>query len=234
MRTAPFKKPAMIVLAVAMLFGCARKNTDDEVEGMAVRFKDPDLERAVRAELGRPKGTVAAEQLAGITSLEAPGAGIADLAGLQYCTGLTLIDLSGNRIVDISPLSGLGKLATLRLAENRIQDVSPLVGLVQLVELDLSGNDLAGAKPLFGLSRVASLNLSDNALVEVSFTSHLLELTELNLANNALTDIAPLVKNAGRGGLGEGDVVDLTGNPLGEDAMAAIESLRATGVEVRY
>jgi len=64
----------------------------------------------------------------------------------------------------------------------------------------------------------------------------LTNLTELDLRFNEIEDISPLVENSKNGGLGEGDLVWLTGNPLdlrpGSQACADIQALRENGVEV--
>ena len=45
---------------------------------------------------------------------------------------------------------------------------------------------------------------------------HIMKHIRLNLWNNKITDILPLVKNSG---LGKGDFVGLTGNPLNEKSV---------------
>jgi hypothetical protein len=54
----------------------------------------------------------------------------------------------------------------------------------------------------------------------------------LSLYNNHISDISPLVDNTG---LGEGDWVDLRGNPLSEQSINEyIPALEARGVQVYY
>ena len=57
-------------------------------------------------------------------------------------------------------------------------------------------------------------------------------LTELDLSGNSITDISPLVANTG---LGEGDFVNLDGNPLNDTSLNThIPTLRSRGVEVSW
>ena len=92
----------------------------------AVNFPDPNLERAVRYAVDKPKGRIYAPDLEGLTSLSATSQYITNLTGLQYCVNLAKLDLSENQIPDISPLASLTNLTELRLGYNQISDVSPL------------------------------------------------------------------------------------------------------------
>ena len=125
-------------------------------------------------------------------------------------TSLTELDLSNNEISDPSPLSGLTSLTTLELNGNRIIELGPLSDLPSLTTLDLYANRIAELGPLSGLT----------------------SLTALYLGPNEISDVSPLVAN---GGLGDGDVVDLRWNPLGETAREEhIPALLQRGVEVRF
>ena len=54
----------------------------------------------------------------------------------------------------------------------------------------------------------------------------LTNLTVINLQDNDISDISALVSN---GGLADGDLVYLFGNPLSSQALANVEVLRARG-----
>jgi len=54
----------------------------------------------------------------------------------------------------------------------------------------------------------------------------------LGLANNQIVDISPLVNNSG---IGQGDAIDLKGNPLNDEAYNIhIPALWERGVQVLY
>ena len=93
---------------------------------------------------------------------------------------------------------------------NQINDVSPLSNLTELNELYINNNRIQDISPLAGLTKIGRLILS----------------------NNQISDIQPLVSNSG---VGEGDEVDLTGNPLNDDAYDVhIPELRKRGVKLRF
>ena len=179
-----------------------------------VCIPDPGLEELIREAIDKPYGPIYVEDLEGLTILDAglnaPGRGIADLTGLEYCTDLESLHLWSNEITDIAPLSQLVNLESLNLGGNEITDLSPLSQLVNLEELDLRWNEITDLSPL----------------------SHLVNLWSLNLSSNEITDIAPLVLNSG---LSEGDMVYLTGNPLSRKSIKVyIPQLEERGVIVKW
>lgn len=94
-------------------------------------------------------------------------------------------------------MAGLIEVTDLRLRRNRIVDISPLRGLRLLRILELRSNRIAGIAALEWLTELERLVLSDNQIV----------------------DLAPLAANEG---LGDGDRIDLRGNPLSEDSLETV------------
>ena len=179
---------------------------------------------------------------------------IEDLSPLARLTALEVLDLGSNVVEDISPLSGLTVLKGLSLWRNAVRDLSPLAGLTALQVLDVGSNavdDISALSelavlevlslrdnavddlsPLVRLSSLGTLYLEANVIVNISPLAGLTNLTALYLGNNAVEDVSPLVDNAG---LGDGDFVSLTGNPLnGESTGVHIPALEARGVEVEF
>jgi hypothetical protein len=113
-----------------------------------VFLRDPNLERAVRAELGQPLGLLGQADLARLVTLDAANMGIRDLSGLEYCTNLAWLDLDTNEISDITPLSNLSNLRTLNLDSNQIFDIEPLASLINLKQVSLFDNQIADIRPL--------------------------------------------------------------------------------------
>ena len=139
---------------------------------------DAPLEKAVRERLGIPEGPVYASDLAGLTSLEASGSGVADIRGLEYCTGLTELDLSFNRISDISPLvrdEGLGAGDVVYLSGNPLSPVSVSIYIPQLkargVIVDYGRSSIAaGASHTVGLKSdgtVVAVGRNDKGQINV-------------------------------------------------------------------
>ena len=171
--------------------------------------------------------------LSGLTALERlylDNNQISDISPLSGLTALELLGLGQNQISDISPLSGLTALQSLNLGQNSISDASPLSGLTALEWLNLSQNSISDASPLSGLTALEWLNLSQNSISDASPLSGLTALEWLSLDNNQISNIRPLVSNAGLGG---GDFLWLSDNPLrGDRACSHVRALEGRGVAV--
>ena len=176
-----------------------------------VNIPDPNLRNAIEQFLGKARGAIiTADEMAWLTGLDATNKNITNLIGLEAATQLTYLDLRYNSISDISPLAGLTNLTVLELGQNNIRDISPLAGLTNLT----------------------ALNLWDNFLSDISPLARLTNLTQLGLDNNFISDISTLVANTG---LGNGDEVNVQGNPLSPLSLNSyIPILQSRGVTVEF
>ncbi len=155
---------------------------------------------------------------------------IADVSPLAPLTNLEWLDLFYNQIADVSPLVALTNLEWLDLFYNPIADVSPLAPLTNLEWLRLSRNQIADVSPLVALTNLRVLRLSNNQIADVSPLATLTNLRTLVLHANQIEDISPLIANTG---LGKGDYVSLSSNPLSDQARTEqIPALKARGVSV--
>ena len=198
-----------------------------------VDIPDSNLRTAIEKALRKASGvTITTEDMANLTVLRALFANISDLTGLEHATNLTLLNLPDNSISDISPLAGLNNLAELYLSDNSISDLSPLKGLNNLIWLELHNNSISDLSPLKGLNNLIWLELSDNSISDISPVAGLINLIELSLENNSISDISPLVANAG---LGSGDTVDVSENPLNSQSINThIPTLQSRGVNISF
>ena len=220
-----------------------------------VDIPDPNLRTAIEKALGKASSdTITTADMKRLTDLEAPNANITDLTGLEHATNLTLLDLDNNSISDISPLTGLTQLTvlflgnnsisdispltgltnlkTLVLENNSISDISPLAGLTNLTQLRLYINSISDISPLAGLTQLTSLGLGRNNISDISPLAGLTNLTTLTLWTNSISDLSPLVANTG---LGEGDRIDVSENPLNSASINThIPALQSRGVEVYF
>ncbi len=130
-----------------------------------------------------------------------------------YCTpiaGEPSMDASSRNISDLRGLEYMPLLSTLYLNDNLLTGIGPVSHLILMETLVLNDNAISSLAPLQGLS----------------------QLTWLNAANNQVTDLSPLVANAS---FASGDTVDVTGNPLSNDAFfSQIPTLTFRGVDVIY
>ena len=176
-----------------------------------VVFADTVIDRLVRAVLDNQNEPIFASDLigdGGVTELRSELALIEDLGGIEFLLDLEVLELPNNIISDLSALSGLRNLRTLDLSGNAITDISALENVTSLVNLDLADNGIEDLTPLAGL----------------------VNLNTLSLQNNDIRDLSSFVNN---GGLGSGDLITLTGNPLNQDSLCVvIPPLEARGAMV--
>ena len=153
---------------------------------------------------------------------------ISDISPLTGLTNLTTLSIGQNSISDISAVAGLINLTWLGLTGNSISDISPLTGLTNLTDLFLSGNSISDLSAVAGLIKLTDLDLSGNSISDISPLTELTNLTTLHLSGNSISDISPLVANTG---LGEGDTVDVSANPLNDASINVhLPALRSRGV----
>jgi Leucine-rich repeat (LRR) protein len=184
-----------------------------------VMFPDKNLEAALRALVFEKKANMDElndDDLRKISTLEAKGRKIQNLAGLEKCTNLLLLDLSNNEITDLAPIKGLTSLQSLSLAHNKIADVTPLMELNKLQYLELSGNEIRALQPLSAMTKLSALYLAENKIVELAPLAGLAGLSSLDLAKNQVTDIKPL------GGIARFSVLKLSDNAI-EDITPATQ-----------
>ena len=174
-----------------------------------IDLPDPNLRAAVATALGKlSSAPIVRGNMATLTRLNARNANISDLTGLEGATNLRTLNLGNNSVSNISSVSGLTNLTVLSLWVNNISDISPVAELTKLTVLDLGIN-----------------NISD-----ISAVSGLTNLQWLGLRGNNISDISPLAANTG---LGNGDTVDVQGNPLSYLSIHThIPTLQSRGVTV--
>ena len=204
---------------------------------------DANLRAAIKTTLGKASDeTITGFEMAFLSELEAPNSNISDLTGLELATNLTLLDLgymavdgfvrNSNSISDLSPLSNLTGLRTLDLYNTDISDITLLSDLTSLEGLILSSNDISDVSALSGLTSLRYLYLYNTSISDVSALSGLTKLELLYLRNNSISDLSPLVANTG---LGRGDEINVTKNPLSATSINThIPALQGRGVNVLF
>ena len=132
-----------------------------------------------------------------------------------------------------SILRGYIERLTLLDARNaNITDLTGLEGATNLTTLGLGNNSISGISAVAGLTKLRWLNLDNNSVSDISAVSGLPNLTLLSLRWNNISDLSLLVANTG---LGNGDEVDVKGNPLSYQSIHThIPALERKGVTVRF
>jgi Leucine-rich repeat (LRR) protein len=202
----------------------------------AVFFRDPVLEAVIRSAIAGqrlgPTNWVYDAELASLSELRLSLVGLSHVAGLGAASSLATLDAGGNSLQSLVDLAGCTSLQSLRLDGNELTSLQGLETLQQLQLLDVSQNLLMSLEPLAGLLNLRALYAEGNQVTDLAALSGMTQLGLVDLSDNAIRDLTPLLENASRGGLGSGDVVYLSGNPLEQPAQVA--ELRGYGVLVHF
>ena len=217
----------------ASVKGISQTVTFNATAGAVVNIPDTNLRAVIEIALGKiAVDSITAVEMATLTSLNAINANISDLTGIEHATNLTVLNLQSNSLSDISPIAGLTNLTVLNLQSNSLSDISPIAGLTNLTSIDLRSNSLSDISPIAGLTNLTVLLLSDNSISDISAVTGLTNLTRLRLKLNSISDLTPLVANTGLGG---GDEIDVTSNPLNYLSITThIPTLQSRGVTVEF
>ncbi|MFC1729901.1 leucine-rich repeat domain-containing protein [candidate division KSB1 bacterium] len=157
---------------------------------------------------------------------------VTDIAILSNLTELREVYFIGAPFADISVISELLKLEVFWAMDCNIQDISPLANLTKLKFIHLELNNISDISALRNSVLLERLYISDNRIKDISVIKYLINIEILRLRNNQIEDILPLVENTG---IGNGDAVLLSGNPLNEQSVNVyIPALQDRGVNVSY
>ena len=150
---------------------------------------------------------------------------VEDWTPLARMDSLYFLALDGNSLTDLPPLTS--GLQFLYLADNSISDIADLADMRSLEELDVSSNAITSLEPLAGI-RLRYLHANDNQVADLSpvISSRL---RELHVRNNAVRDISPLYPSLDGTPL---LMVDVRRNPLADNALRVLETLREHRVTV--
>ncbi len=161
----------------------------------AVYIPDANLRAAIEETLGKaPGASIATEDMARLTRLEADERGIRDLTGLEYAINLERIEFRRNEISDLSPLAGLIRLDNIKLRGNRITDISPLADLTNVDWLGLEENAITDLSPLKGLIKLNGIGISGNPIADVSPLTSLISLEGIDAWRTPISDFSSLAK----------------------------------------
>ena len=160
--------------------------------GAAVWIPDGGLRSRIAAALGKlASAPIGERELAALEWLDARGAGVADLAGLQYAVNLTAVDLGANAIADLRVLAELPSLRVLNL-DGTTADVWPLARLTGLRRLSLRGGGLTDVQALGGMTALRVLDIGDNHLEDLAPLGGLSNLEALRADGTAVEDTSAL------------------------------------------
>jgi len=223
-----------------------------------VSIPDPGLNAAIRQELQKPTGPLTQQDLLQLTSLNATGRNIANVAGLEAArnligldlfhnhitnfslpsqlTNLIFLDISSNPLANCSLPSGLAQLQNLVIESTTLTNLTLPVGMTAMVQLDLVGNRLTRFAVPLDMTNLVTLRLPFNQLTNLTLSANLTRLGTIDLDFNQLQSLTlpPDITQL--------RTLSLDGNPLTElvlseplaagNLFATAESLRNQGIPV--
>ncbi|MBK7141456.1 MAG: hypothetical protein IPH75_05180 [bacterium] len=157
---------------------------------------------------------------------------LTSLEPLEGHTELTWLDIGYNPLSDLAPLASMTSLTNLTMYQLPLDDFTVLQSLTNLERLGMAHNDVSDLSVLAGATKLSALVLVNCNLSDITVLKDLPSLSSLSLAANLIVDIRPLVDNSG---IGDGDEVSLTGNPLSDSSKSVhIPALQSRGVTVTW
>lgn len=174
-----------------------------------------------------------ASSLASLRFLTISNNPITDLGPLSTMVDLEMLQVGSVMATDFSPITALTSLRSLAIDSNDLDDLDFLSELTLLSSfwasncsisdfnifggydhfryLHLSGNQIVEIGALADNTVLVTLSMNGNSVSDLTPLQNNLDLARLNLRNNDVSDLGPLVAN---GGIGQGDEVDIWGNPI--------------------
>ena len=158
-----------------------------------VEIPDPNLERAIREELGlSSEFPITQQDMLQLTGFAAEAVSIENITGLEYAINLKNLYLRNNPIKDLTPIANLTQLELLHLPGVPIKDLTPIQNLIKLKRLILSHCELTDITPIQNLTALVFANFSVNRIIDISPLANLTALETLWIDKNQIVDISSL------------------------------------------
>ncbi|MDR6549072.1 stalk domain-containing protein [Paenibacillus qinlingensis] len=222
-----------------------------EVQAESNLIEDPQLDKVIRASIGKSSGNLTADDLLKVTSIYAyQKEGIKSLKGLEFAKNLNRLIVSNQPLTRIDEVAGLSKLTFVDISGTQVSDLSPLQGLTQLGHLSVSGAKVKDLTPLLKLTRLSELFLAKNEIEDITPLIQL-KLVWLDLADNKIDDISPLLihgETLEHVFLSRNNISDISylvlserlkhvyveGNPLDAISLKLMKSFKDKAIDVKY
>ena len=229
------------LLALGFAIGRYTDHSFSFFNPLAVQFKEPLIEQAVRLELGKTESeTITREELLNITELYIYGnyaledhegyqeitnlmvmkddrvknGGIVSLKDLAKLKNLKIINIAYQNISNPSPLSELEQLEQIDLKHNPIEDISSLAGMVSLRELSLFDTRVSDLSPLTDCPRLENLDIGKTLVTSLETPKGMTHLVNLFALGTTFDSLDGIEKFVTLQNLGVGNVLDGDFTPL--------------------
>ena len=163
-------------------------------------IEDLGLDLTIHRQLDKQQDErILVEEALALTLAQANKLDVKTLSGIECFTNVRILDMNENDIANLSPIAALASLEILNMRKNRIVDI----------------------EPIRDLRKLTNVSFEDNRIEDISAMEVLPDLKIVVLTNNRIADISPLLRNPG---IGPGDRVKLTGNPVPQKQLSALEN----------
>jgi Leucine-rich repeat (LRR) protein len=175
-----------------------------------------------------------AAALTNLTDLYIPSSAITNLEQVANWTKLKRLNIGDNGLTNIYFLHTLTNLNAVWISQNNISDVSVLANFPKMDSLFASHVPATNFSVLAGSSLLKHVELDYTGVKDIGFVGGLTNLIYLDISGCSVSNLDAVIINAQVGGLGTGNDLYLSGNPLSSFAQTnQIPVLRGTyGIDV--
>lgn len=188
----------IVMLLIMGVNANAVKSEPNNKKAIAISFKDKNVEKAIRAALKKPKGSITSNEVLGIIELSLANSGIKSLDDFVWLKGLKKLDISNdesvlNRFKNLDGLSTLDRLEELDVSHCELKDISPISRLKNLKVLKICGNELNSIVPLRQLKKLTDLETTaGDREYDMDTIAALTSLQHLYIANDKIKTLGKL------------------------------------------
>ena len=189
----------LLMLLLAVLIAISLPIVSFSYSQEYINIPDPNFAAAVRREMGLPEGApIPRARAVGIIALDLGGAGISNLAGIEYFSALQWLIVRGNQLAAID-VSNNHALLVLDVSWNQLTslDVSSNCAIMwvsatgnRLTSLDVSRNRALEVLCVQG-NYLTTLDISNNLLLRELLASNN-QLMEIDISNNHALELLHL------------------------------------------
>lgn len=156
-------------------------------------IKDPELEKIIREQIGKPEGDITALDMEMVYSIgidfdEYP---VYEIDGLEHAVNLNDFSFSNGKLKSLDALSGLKNITYLTFSYSTLEEMpsefdTPLLSRINFIETNVSDLSFLSKVP------VESASIDDCGVTSIEFLRGWDKLVDINLSYNAITDVTPL------------------------------------------
>ena len=177
-------------------------------EDQAIVFESPEIERAVREQLGVNEATPLVQaDLDRVDKLFLCGPYTKTNWSEAIDFSLYLSNYQYGEVASVADIPKLRNLTELALVNQKISDITPLAGM-RLTRLSLNGNLIIDPSPLSSLTFLRELYIGFNPLTQIEMVKNLPLLQAIDLSSTSVSDLSPLSNDMTRICLNDAPILD--------------------------